>query len=222
MTTATRSTWQPTPKKKRGPWPWAAAAVGALMVALLLWLTLRGGVPKPTGNPVAVAKYVGSDAFEKLPPDKQQPYREAMMATMKQGNDALAGLSDDDRRAAMRNLWRAQGRERMAAFFDLKTKAERDAYLDDMMKNRGNRSGGGGGGGRGNRPPGGQNGQGSTSAAKPAAGAAKPAGGTQQPDRPARNIFQRPDPVEMAQHAEMIGAMRRRMEETGQSNPWSR
>ena len=181
---------QPFRPKRTGPWPWIGSAAAAVLVALLLWFTLRADVPKPDGSPVAVAKYVGSPAFEKLPPEKQKPYRDAMMATFQNGGDALSGLSEADRRSAMRNLWHARGREQMDEFFSLTTGAERNAYFAEQDQERAQRA-----------------------TSRPARGQG---GGGGNADRPRRNVFERPDPVNMAEHAEMIAARRRYQESTGQ------
>ena len=204
------STTRPSPvssKPDRRPvWIASAAAVAVVVIGLILWFWLGSRVPKPDGSPVAVARYVGSDAFGKLPPEQQKPYREAMFATFKAGGDPIAGLNDADRHSAMRNLYRSAGRERMDAFFDLKTKKEKDAYLDQMMQDRGN---------RGTRPPRPADAGGNASGTNGSANQNRPRGGRRDP-------YERPDPVMIARHAEFVGAMRNRMEETGQKSRWDK
>ena len=124
---------------ERGFWSRRRAVLVAAVVvvtgavgAVVMW---RRTAPPPTGDTLEVARFVGSDQFEKLPEEEKGPYLEAVRKGVPRLIEASnkGELSDDDHLSAVGRAMGDPMRRALDEYFALPKGPERERYLDRMI-----------------------------------------------------------------------------------------
>lgn len=105
-----------------------ASLMGLLLVgSVTAYFLLRS--PAPTGKPAEVAKFVTSDAFDRLSPEKQQAYFDAI----EENRDAYRDLPEEQRRQLREVVGQARENKELDRFAKM-TPAEQKKYVDERVK----------------------------------------------------------------------------------------
>jgi hypothetical protein len=93
----------------------------------------------------STAKFVASSEFAKMSPEQKAAWMKKARDANGGGDgrgvprEALASLSEDERKAArenMRPVFEQMMKDRMKQYFSLKTRGEKDKFLDEMIEQR--------------------------------------------------------------------------------------
>ena len=108
---------------------YGAVSIGATLALVVgAWLWARK--PAPTDSPEKVARFLASEKFEKLPADEKVKFVENVRPRDVLENE---NLSEDERMRVRENFAAEYRRKLLDAYFALKTKAERDRFLDEQI-----------------------------------------------------------------------------------------
>jgi len=193
---------------------WIAAGATLVVVGAGAWTLHARRIPAPDGPVVQVVKFVATEQFEKLSPEQQKPYTDALEKVSRGERREVfekAELSDEDRERLFHNTRGKEMEQRVDAYFALATPAEKQKYLDSMLDEMQKRMSE-----FRNRPttrPAGQTGGGD----RPGGGG----GNRFDPERMKKRMESTP-PARQAKMAEFHAAMRKRMTERGITPPWER
>jgi hypothetical protein len=116
-----------------------AAALGTLSliaVAAIAWSMWPEHIPDPHGDPVVIVKFAATPAFARLPREKQDPYIDHMIANFPALWDAARNgqFTPEEQKRAFDNVFGSRSTRHVEEYFKLKTPKERQAYIDDLIK----------------------------------------------------------------------------------------
>ena len=123
------------------PWLAALAGVAVIGVAVLAWRLLRSPPPPPPNDPVALAQFIASSDFEKLPAEQKRPYMKLARRQMRQIETLRREEKIDKRsyRLTYVAAWMERRLDDMDDYFK-QPPDKRAAWLDRQMAEKETRS----------------------------------------------------------------------------------
>jgi len=112
------------------------AALGVAVAVLLIFRPWqRSGIPRLNDEPAKLARFVGSEKFDKLPFDQREVYMKMMDRKKTQITAAYAAgsIGDDDYRKTLDAAYFGKRLDEMKKYFSKPAGPEREAYLDTLM-----------------------------------------------------------------------------------------
>ena len=122
----------------RRPWLAALASLAVIGVVVLAWKLLSGPPPPPPSDPVALAQFIASPQFEKLPAEQKRPYMKLARRQMKQIETLRREEKIDKRsyRLAYAAAWMERRLDDMEDYYK-QPPAKRAAWIDQQVAEKG-------------------------------------------------------------------------------------
>ena len=129
---------QPTPPSRWRSWRLIACCAGAVIAAGVgvgMYMMRTPEPPPPTADPKAVVEYAASKEFANLKPEEKKSLVSAITQDARKFIDAArnSGMSDDQRRDALRNIFIARAQQHVDAYYALPPGPQRAKYMDSVI-----------------------------------------------------------------------------------------